>query len=155
MRRDRKTSRLARYGKAIIASRILRDLANDEVRRLRLMAKRKHFFKGELIFEPDHVPAEVMVLKSGQAELVAGKRMETIRAAARGEVIGLTEAITGTKSCLGLRASTDCDLVAVSSPELEEFLRKAPEACYRSAEAVAISLQAAMDELGKSLDKDV
>jgi CRP-like cAMP-binding protein len=147
MKRSRSDSRLSHAGQALLAGELISGLKANELRQLLAIIEMRHFKPGEMIMAPASVPVEVMVFKTGKADLVTGKGLKTVRSVVAGEVLGFTQAIARAPTVAGLRADTDCDLIAINSQKLEEYLRHAPEACYRSALAIASNLQEALHQL--------
>lgn len=150
MRRTRNDSPLTRFAMTIFAGQLLTGLTKEEQRDFKRIARKRRFGKGAVISRPDTVPVEVMILKEGEAELVSGSRLKTVRAVTAGEVLGLTESIARMPACVGLRARTDCGFTVVRAVDLEAYLRRSPDVCYRSAAIMAEYIKLAMDGYSKA-----
>ena len=133
---------LSRLGAPILAKRLVSGLNEADKQRLSTIMRRRHFNQGDTIFARDIVPAEVLIMTYGTAELRCGS---DVRIVSPGEVLGLTETLAEAKHCDTLSAITDCDANVISRDDLIWYLRNTPEACFRSLEAVAENLHHAQD----------
>lgn len=136
---------LSRFGGPILASRLVSGISEPDKQRLSTIMRSRHYNQGQTIFARDVVPAEVMVLTKGSAELKRGDMAGDTRMVAEGEVLGLTETLAEAKYCDTLTATTDCETKVIGRDDLIWYLRKTPEACYRSLEAVAENLHQARE----------
>ena len=133
---------LSRFGGPILAKRLVSGLSEPDKQRLSTIMRNRHYNQGQTIFARDIVPAEVLIVTYGTAELRCGSDIRTV---SPGEVLGLTETLAEAKYCDTLTAVTDCDTNVISRDDLIWYLRNTPEACYRSLEAVAENLHLARD----------
>jgi CRP-like cAMP-binding protein len=133
---------LSRFGGPILAKRLVSGLSEPDKQRLSTIMRNRHYNQGQTIFARDIVPAEVLIVTYGTAELRCGSDIRTV---SPGEVLGLTETLAEAKYCDTLTAVTDCETNVISRDDLIWYLRNTPEACYRSLEAVAENLHLARD----------
>jgi CRP-like cAMP-binding protein len=133
---------LSRFGGPILAKRLVSGLSEADKQRLSTVMRRVHYNQGQTIFAKDDIPAEILVITSGDAELRCGSEARSV---SPGEVLGLTEVLAEAKYCDALTAMTDCDANVISRDDLIWYLRNTPEACFRSLEAVAENLHLARD----------
>jgi len=133
---------LSRFGEPILAKRLVSGLSEPDKQRLSTIMRNRHYNQGQTIFARDIVPAEVLIVTYGTAELRCGSDIRTV---SPGEVLGLTETLAEAKYCDTLTAVTDCETNVISRDDLIWYLRNTPEACYRSLEAVAENLHLARD----------
>ena len=136
---------LSRFGEPILAKRLVSGLDESDKKRLSTIMRNRRYDKGQTIFASDIVPAEVLVLTKGTAELECGDATGSTRTVTPGEVLGLTETLAEAKYCDTLTAITDCETNVISRDDLVWFLRNTPEACYRSLEVVAENLHMARE----------
>jgi CRP-like cAMP-binding protein len=135
----------SRFGGPIMARRLVSGLSESDRQRLSTIMRSRHFDKGQTIFAMDVVPAEILVLTRGTAELKGSDPTGNTRMVAPGEVLGLTETLAEAKYCDTLTAITDCETNVISRDDLIWYLRHTPEACYRSLEVVAENLHLARE----------
>jgi CRP-like cAMP-binding protein len=133
----------SRFGGPIFAARLVSGLSEPDRQGLGKIMQTRHYEKGQTIFARDSIPAEILFVKKGNAELECGDQAGRTREVAVGEVIGLTEALAEAKYCDTLTAKTDCEMSVISRDDLIWYLRNTPEACYRSLEVVAENLHTA------------
>ena len=133
----------SRFGGPIMAKRLVSGLSEPDKQRLSTIMRSRHYERGQTIFARDVVPAEVLVITKGNAELECGSATGETRTVAPGEVLGLTETLAEAKYCDTLTAITDCETNVISRDDLIWYLRHTPEACYRSLEVVAENLHQA------------
>ena len=133
---------LSRFGGPILAKRLVSGLSEPDKQRLSTIMRNRHYNQGQTIFARDIIPAEVLIVTYGTAELRCGSDIRTV---SPGEVLGLTETLAEAKYCDTLTAVTDCETNVISRDDLIWYLRNTPEACYRSLEAVAENLHLARD----------
>ena len=136
---------LSRFGGPILAKRLVSGLGEPDKQRLSTIMRSRHYNQGQTIFARDVIPAEVLVLTKGSAELRRGDAGGDCREVEPGEVLGLTETLAEAKYCDTLTAITDCETSVISRDDLIWYLRNTPEACYRSLEVVAENLHQARD----------
>jgi CRP-like cAMP-binding protein len=136
---------ISRFAGPIRARRLVTGLVESDKQRLNTIMRSRQYQMGDTIFARNVIPAEVLVLTKGSAELNQGGPPNETRVVAPGEVLGLTETLAEAKFCDTLTAITDCELNVISRDDLIWFLRQTPEACYRSLEVVAENLHAARE----------
>jgi CRP-like cAMP-binding protein len=135
----------SRFGGPILAKRLVSGLNESDKLRLNTIMRSRHYEQGQTIFARNVIPAEVLVLTRGNAEITSGSRAGETRAVVPGEVVGLTETLAEAKYCNTLTAITDCETNVITREDLIWYLRHTPEACYRSLEAVAENLHLARE----------
>jgi len=135
----------SRLGGPIFAERLVSGLSEPDRQRLGTIMLTRHYEKGQTIFARDSIPAEILFVKEGSAELKCGDPPGRTRLVTVGEIIGLTETLAEAKHCDTLTAKTDCEMSVISRDDLIWYLRHTPEACYRSLEIVAENLHMARE----------
>ena len=135
----------SRFGGPIFAERLVSELSELDRQRLGMIMHTRHYEKGQTIFERDTIPAEILFVKKGNAELECVAPAGRTREVTLGEIIGLTETLAEAKYCDTLTAKTDCEMSVISREDLIWYLRSTPEACYRSLEVVAENLHMARE----------
>lgn len=136
---------LTRFGGPILAKRLVSGLSESDKQRLNTIMRTRHYEQGQTIFARNVIPAEVLVLTNGSAEIKRSGTPEEARMVVQGEVLGLTETLAEAKYCDTLTAITDCETNVISRDDLIWYLRHTPEACFRSLEVVAENLHMARD----------
>ena len=136
---------LSRFGGPILAKRLVSGLSESDKQRLNTIMRTRHYEQGQTIFARNVIPAEVLVLTNGSAEIKRSGTPEEARMVVQGEVLGLTETLAEAKYCDTLTAITDCETNVISRDDLIWYLRHTPEACFRSLEVVAENLHMARD----------
>lgn len=136
---------LSRFGGPILAKRLVSGLSESDKQRLNTIMRTRHYEQGQTIFARNVIPAEVLVLTNGSAEIKRSGTPDEARMVVQGEVLGLTETLAEAKYCDTLTAITDCETNVISRDDLIWYLRHTPEACFRSLEVVAENLHMARD----------
>src|SRR5512142_1668522 len=84
---------LSWYGDPITVERLATGLDKEAIRDLGTIMQRRHYDKDQVIFSPDKVPDEVVVVKSGTAAVIDQHNLENRRTALDEEIFGLTETL--------------------------------------------------------------
>lgn len=132
------------FGGPIMARQLVSGLPEEDKQRLSTIMRRRQYEKGHTIFAGDMIPAEVVIVTHGNAQLESNDPGAS-RVVVAGEVIGLTETLAEAKYRDKLTAITDCVTNVISRDDLIWYLRTTPEACYRSLEVVAENLHRARE----------
>jgi CRP-like cAMP-binding protein len=135
----------SRFGGPILAKRLVSGLSEPDKQRLSTIMRNRQYDQGQTIFARDVIPAEILILTRGTAELKSGDSADEIRTVDPGEVLGLTETLAEAKYSDTLTAVTDCETNVIARDDLIWYLRNTPEACYRSLEVVAENFHQARD----------
>ena len=135
----------SRFGEPILAKRLVSGLSESDKQRLSTIMRTRHYDQGQTIFARDVIPAEVLIIAKGDAELECSHGAGETRMVVPGEVLGLTETLAEAKYSDTLTAITDCETNVISRDDLIWYLRHTPEACYRSLEVVAENLHLARE----------
>jgi CRP-like cAMP-binding protein len=137
----------SRFGGPILAERLTSGLDAAERQCLGAIMHKRNFECGDTIFSRNIIPTEILVLTRGTAELESGVANGKTRVVRPGEVLGLTETLAEAKYYDTLIAITDCEANVISRGDLIGYLRRTPEACFRSLEVVAENLHEARERV--------
>ena len=89
--------------------------------------------EGERLISIGSTLYNVSILDSGFAEILApdmGGQLQTVRAVAPGEILGLTETLAGAQCDFSVSSITECVFTEIPREELIRFLRTAPDTCF-------------------------
>ena len=136
---------LSWFGGPITVERFTAGISDEIVRDLGKLMRKRRYKKGQTVFSTDTIPDEVVVMLSGDIELLDPNKIEAGRSAGLGEVFGLTETIAQTRFGRELQAASDCEVSVLGRQDLIEYLKRSPEICYRSLEVVAENLRSARE----------
>jgi small-conductance mechanosensitive channel len=115
---------MAELREAVTTSPLLAQLAEGDIDRLAQGSRRQRYRAGELVFDSGSETRELLVILEGRGRLVLlepGMDETVVVDIGVGEVVGLLDAGRLQDQVLAMRATTDCEVLAISATLVGEI----------------------------------
>lgn len=131
-------------GKPIFAKDLFSNLPLKTRKNLASIQQHEKINEGEIISKIGSFPENIYVLIKGKAQLALRNELNLkniTRLVERGEVIGLTQSLSGSPNEVNIVALSPCSVDVFSTPDFLNFLKNEPQVCFRLFNRLSLDVQ--------------
>lgn len=131
-------------GQPISARNLFCNLPPATRKKIASLQERKKINEGEIICQPGNFPQNIYVLIDGKAKMTFRNGLnqkQNTRLIENGEIIGLTQSISGSPNELDIVALSPCSVDSYQTKDFLNFLKDDPQVCFRLANQMSLNIE--------------